>query len=335
MQRSVVTLNRFIVEREREHPGATGTFSNMLQDFTLAVKLVNRAVNQAGLVDVLGEEGHTNVHGERVRKLDAYAHDVVFGAMDHGGHLCLLVSEEAEEPLTIPERFPTGAYVLLVDPLDGSGNIDTGISIGTIFSVHARVSEGRDGGLEDALQPPRRQVAAGYVMYGSSTVLVYTTGDGVHGFTLDPSIGEFILSHPDIRIPEPGARTYAANEGYLDEWGDGQRELIRHLKTPRERGGAGFGQRYVGSLVADAHRTLLKGGLFMYPATPQRPEGKLRLLYEAAPMAYLFEEAGGAATDGTRDILDIEPRDIHQQTPLYLGSRSYVEMAREHLGGTE
>ncbi len=331
MERSVTTLNRFIVEEERRHPRATGAFSNMLQDLTLAVKLVSRAVNRAGLEDVLGEEGRENIHGESVQKLDDYAHEVVVRAMDHGGHLCLIVSEEADEPIRIPERFPTGEYVLLVDPLDGSSNIDTGIPVGTIFSVHSRRSAGRDGTVEDALQPLRGQEAAGYVLYGSSTILVYTTGDGVHGFTLDPTIGEFVLSHPDIRLPEPGARTYAVNEGYRDGWSEAQCELVRHLKTRRDRSGAGFGQRYVGSLVADVHRTLLKGGLFMYPGTEDRPEGKLRLLYEAAPMAWIVEEAGGAATDGVRDILDLEPRTIHQRTPLYLGGRRWVETARERL----
>lgn len=333
MERSVLTLNRFILEEERKHPRATGTFTSLLQDFTLAVKLVSRAVNRAGLVDILGEEGYRNVHGEEVRKLDDYAHDVIFRAMDHGGHLCLIVSEEAEEPLRIPERFPTGDYVLLMDPLDGSGNIDTGLPIGTIFSIHSRVSEGRDGSVEDALQAASRQVAAGYVLYGSSTVLVYSTGEGVHGFTLDPSIGEFVLSHRDIRIPEPGARIYSVNEGYTDAWSEEQRELVRHLKTSRTEGGAGCGQRYVGSLVADVHRTLLEGGLFMYPPTEERPAGKLRLLYEVAPMAFLCEEAGGAATDGVRDILDLEPGGIHERMPLYLGSRPYVELAREYLSG--
>lgn len=334
MDRSLVTLNRHIIEEERRYPEASGSFSNMLQDITLAAKLINRAVNKAGLVDVLGETGAENVHGERVRKLDEYSHDVMVAAMDHGGHLCVMASEEAEELIPIPEQFPVGDYVLLFDPLDGSGNIDANISIGTIFSIHQRVSgpgEGRDGGLEDCLQPGRAQVGAGYVLYGSSTILVYTTGDGVHGFTLDPSIGEFVLSHPDIRIPDPGKRIYSVNEGYWEKWDPSQREMVDHMKSGRENGGGGFSHRYVGSLVADFHRTLLYGGVFMYPANRESPDGKLRLLYEAAPLALLAEEAGGAASNGRKPVLDVQPTDLHQRTPLYIGNSEYVEMAREYL----
>ena len=333
MDRSVVTLNRFIVEQERKLPEATGSFSDLLQDLTLAAKLVHRAVTRAGLVadDVLGETGDRNVHGDRVKKLDAYAHEVVVAAMDHGGHLCVMGSEEAEGLVPIPERFPLGEYVLLFDPLDGSTNIDANISVGTIFSVHRRVSEVGDGSepwrLEDCLQAGHRQLAAGYVLYGSSTMLVYTTGDGVHGFTLDPSLGEFVLSHPDIRIPDPGRRIYSVNEGHRAGWSDGQRALVERLKDGDGEGRGGFSGRYVGSLVADVHRTLLYGGLFMYPARADAPRGKLRLLYEAAPLARVVEEAGGAASDGRRPILEIEPEGLHQRTPLYLGNRDYVEMA--------
>lgn len=332
MDRSVVTLNRFIVEREREHPGARGAFSSVLQDLTLAAKLVDRAVRKAGLVDVLGETGAENVHGERVRKLDEYAHDVVVAAMDHGGHLCVMASEESEGLISVPERFPVGDYVLLFDPLDGSGNIDAALSIGTIFSIHERRTdpgEGRDGELEDCLQPGRRQVAAGYVLYGASTIMVYTTGDGVHGFTLDPSIGEFVLSHRDIRIPEPQRPIYSVNEGHWSAWDEGQRAFVRRLKE----GDPPFSHRYVGSMVADVHRTLLYGGLFMYPANRKSPRGKLRLLYEAAPVAKILEEAGGAASDGERPILEIQPEALHQRTPLFLGNRSYVELACDYAGG--
>jgi len=240
-----------------------------------------------------------------------------------------MASEEAEGLIMIPEEFPTGDYVLLFDPLDGSSNIDANISIGTIFSVHRRISGGRDGTLEDCLQAGSKQVAAGYVMYGSSTVLVYTTGNGVHGFTLDPSIGEFLLSHPDIRIPDPGKKIYSVNEGNFPTWSRGQQDLVTHFRS------GGFSERYVGSLVADFHRTLLYGGVFMYPADSKSPNGKLRLLYEAAPLAMIAEQAGGKATDGRRDIRSIEPTALHQRCPLYMGDANWVDLAGEYLAMEE
>lgn len=325
---SVVTLSRHIVEEERKHPEATGRFSNILYDIALAAKLISREVNKAGLVDILGRTGETNVHGESVQKLDLFADRVLYNAMDHTGNLCCIASEEHPEVLPIPERFPSGDYALLYDPLDGSSNIDVNVSIGTIFSIHRKVSEGERGCLEDCLQPGHRQLAAGYVVYGSSTMLVYTSGAGVHGFTLDPSIGEFLLSHPDIRIPEPPARTYSVNEAYSARWSEGQRRLVEHLKS----GGEGsFRARYIGSLVADVHRTLLRGGIFMYPGDARNPSGKLRLLYEAAPMAMICRQAGGRASDGTRDILDVVPRSLHERTPLYLGSSAFVDLAESFL----
>lgn len=330
MERSVVTINRFITEQERRHPEATGAFSNILYDLALAAKMVSNAVNKAGLVDILGKVGRENVHGEDVRKLDEYADDVIFRAVDHGGYLCALGSEEQEDPLRIPEKFPVGEYVLLYDPLDGSSNIDANVSIGTIFSIHRRVSSGcRDGTLEDLLQPGHRQLAAGYVVYGSATMLVFTTGNGVHGFTLDPSIGEFLLSHPKIEIPVPGKRIYSVNEGYFTRWSEGQQRLVRRLRG--EDGSKSFSGRYIGSLVADFHRTLLYGGVFMYPASSDAPNGKLRLLYECAPLAMICEAAGGLATDGRQRILDIQPETLHQRTPLYIGSRQHVEMATDFL----
>lgn len=330
MDNAVTTVDRFITEEERRHPEATGAFSNVLYDLCLAAKVISREVNKAGLLDILGGTGRTNVQGEEVQKLDEYAHDLMCDTMCRSGHLCLMASEEEDEPIRIPDRYPTGPYVLLFDPLDGSSNIDANISIGTIFSLHRRVSEGRDGTLADLLQPGSRQIAAGYVLYGSSTMLVFTTGTGVHGFTLDPSIGEFLLSHPDIRIPSPGKKIYSTNEGYFTKWSAAQRDFVRHLRGDREAG-SGFSSRYVGSLVADFHRTLLYGGLFMYPATSAHPNGKLRLMYEVAPMSLICREAGGAATDGQRDTLEIQPEELHQRVPFYVGNREYVELAGEYL----
>lgn len=330
MQRSVITIDRHILEEERLHPAATGAFSSILYDIALAAKLISREVRQAGLVDILGATDEVNVHGEQVRKLDQYAHEVLYKALDHGGYLCCMASEESEEIIPIPDRFPKGKYVVLFDPLDGSSNIDSNISVGTIFSIHRKRTPGADGTLEDCLQRGRRQVAAGYVVYGSSTMLVYTTGSGVHGFTLDPSIGEFLLSHPDIRLPVPGERIYSCNEGNYTGWSDGQRALTDHFKGAHE-GGKPFKARYVGSLVADFHRTLLHGGIFMYPADTKNPHGKLRLLYEAAPMAMIMMQAGGAATNGEQDVLDVAPTELHQRTPLYVGSCEHIELARSYL----
>ena len=328
---SVVTISRHIVEAERKHPEATGSFSAILYDMALAAKIISRDVNKAGLVDILGQTGKTNVHGEMVQKLDMFAHDVIYKAMDHTGNLCCMASEEFADLLPIPDRFPSGDYVLLFDPLDGSSNIDVNVSTGTIFSIHRKVSRGDRGALEDCLQKGSSQVAAGYVVYGSSTMLVYSSGAGVHGFTLDPSIGEFLLSHPDIRMPEPPSRTYSINEAYYDRWSDGQRQLMDHLKS-RDEAAGGFSSRYIGSLVADFHRTLLKGGIFMYPADRRTGTGKLRLLYEAAPLAYIVAHAGGRASDGCQNILDIKPTSLHQKTPLYIGSRELVDLADSYLG---
>ncbi len=327
----VVTLERHIIEAERSHPGATGAFSNILHSITLAAKIISREVNKAGLVDVLGATGDTNIQGESVQKLDLYAQDVIYNAMDHSGHLCCMVSEESEDILPIPEAFPKGEYVLVFDPLDGSSNIDVNASIGTIFAIHRKVSDGEDGTLEDCLQAGRQQLAAGYVLYGSSTMLVYTSGAGVHGFTLDPSIGEFLLSHRNIRIPDPGARLYSINEAYYPRWSVGQQELMQHFKGLSDDSGPSFSSRYIGSLVADFHRTLLKGGIFMYPADSKNPNGKLRLLYEAAPMAMICEQAGGKASNGFGSILDLVPEGLHQRTPLYVGSAPLVELAESYL----
>ncbi|TVR51576.1 MAG: class 1 fructose-bisphosphatase [Gemmatimonadales bacterium] len=330
----IVTIERHIIEEERKHPGARGAFSNILSDMALAAKVISREVNMAGLMDILGQAGHRNVQEEEVQKLDVFAQDVIYRAMDHTGHLCCMGSEEVEELLPIPEKFPAGDYVLLFDPLDGSSNIDVNVSIGTIFAIFRKVSGAERGALEDCIQPGRKQLAAGYVVYGSSTMMVYTTGNGVHGFTLDPSIGEFILSHPNIRIPEPPARSYSVNEAYYSRWSPPMQKLVDHLKgRDGSPGSGGFSSRYVGSLVADFHRTLLRGGLFMYPGDSVNPEGKLRLVYEANPLAFIAEQAGGRATDGEQEILDVQPQGLHQRTPLFIGARSLVDMAHEQLKG--
>jgi fructose-1,6-bisphosphatase I len=328
----VVTIERHIIEGERAHPGATGDFSALLRDLTLAIKVIWREVSKAGLVDILGAVGRENIHGEQVKKLDAFADETIYKAMDHGGHLCVMASEENEEVLHIPDQYPTGKYVLIYDPLDGSSNIDANVTIGTIFSIYRRVTPKGKGTMQDCLQPGYKQVAAGYVIYGSSTMMVYTTGDGVHGFTLDPAIGEFLLSHENIRIPKRG-KIYSVNQGNFHRWDDGMKEYIRYLHEEDTSTGRPYSSRYIGSMVGDVHRTLLYGGIFMYPADSKNPQGKLRLMYEGNPMAFLLEQAGGKASDGKRRVLDIQPATLHQRTPLFLGSEDDVAIAEEFLDG--
>ena len=335
MTKSVVTIERHIIEAERQFPEATGAFSSILYDIAFAAKMIAREVRRAGLNDILGLTGEVNVQGEEVKKLDEFANDVIFKALDHTGHLCGMASEEEEDFIPIPDRFPTGKYCVMYDPLDGSSNIDANVSVGTIFSIHRKVSDHERGCVQDCLQPGTRQVAAGYVVYGSSTMLVYTTGNGVHGFTLEPSIGEFLLSHPNMRIPAPGQRIYSCNEGNYVHWTEEQRRFVDHLKGVDGENAKPFSSRYIGSLVADFHRNLLYGGLFMYPADARSPRGKLRLLYEAAPLAMICEHAGGRASDGTQRILDIVPTALHERTPLYIGTRAYVEEAERFLAGAE
>lgn len=329
--RSVVTIERHIMDQERLHPEATGIFTTILYEIALAAKMIAREVNMAGLIDILGGLDRQNVQGEEVQKLDEWANDVIFQALDHGGTLCCMASEEVEEILPIPDRFSTGPYVLLFDPLDGSSNIDANVSIGTIFSIQRKITDGERGTIEDCLQPGYKQVAAGYVVYGSSTMLVYSTGAGVHGFTLDPMIGEFLLSHPDIRIPDPPKRIYSVNEGNYGNWSDAQRRLVDHLKGLDGENTRPFSSRYIGSLVSDFHRNLLYGGLFMYPADKNNRSGKLRLLYEAAPLAFICEHAGGRATDGRQDINKIMPTALHQRTPLYIGAKPYMDIVKRFL----
>ncbi|HEX8832539.1 MAG TPA: class 1 fructose-bisphosphatase [Longimicrobium sp.] len=334
--KGIITIERHIIEAERQFPEATGAFSSILYDIAFAAKMIGKEVRRAGLADILGYTGEVNVQGEEVRKLDEYANEVLFKALDHTGHLCGMASEEVEDFIPIPDKVPTGNYCVLFDPLDGSSNIDANVSVGTIFSIHRKVSDHPRGCLQDCLQPGFKQVAAGYVVYGSSTMLVYTTGNGVHGFTLEPSIGEFLLSHPDIRIPSPGQRIYSCNEGNYGKWSDGQRRFVDWLKgAGDEPNPKPFSSRYIGSLVADFHRNLLYGGLFMYPADVKSPAGKLRLLYEAAPLAMIAEHAGGKATDGKRRIMEIDPDTLHQRTPLYIGTKAYVDLAARFLEPAE
>jgi fructose-1,6-bisphosphatase I len=322
----VVTISRFLVDQQRLQPEATGAFTDLLGDIALAAKVISREVNKAGLVDILGSADDENVHGEEQQKLYVFANRVVIRALDHTGHVACMASEESEDIIPIPEKFAAGEYVVIFDPLDGSSNIDVNVSIGTIFSIHRKRSKGERGVVGDCLQAGSKQVAAGYVLYGSSTMLVYTSGAGVHGFTLDPSIGEFLLSHPHMMIPEPPKKVYSVNEAYYSRWSPAQQRLVSYMKND-----GGFGSRYIGSFVADIHRTLLQGGIFMYPADSGSPRGKLRLLYEAAPMAMIVEQAGGRASDGSQNLLDIVPEALHERTPLYMGASEFVDLAERYL----
>ncbi len=327
-----MTLERHIMEEERKHPKATGEFSGLLHALSLAVKLVWREVTKAGLVNILGKTDRMNISGDEVKKLDEFADETIYKAMDHGGYLCVMASEENENLLHIPEHYPRGKYVLLYDPLDGSGNIDANITVGTIFSVLMRVTPFGEEALEDVLQPGYKQVAAGYALYSSSMMFVYSTGRGVHGFTLDPSVGEFLLSHENIRIPKRGS-IYAVNEGNYNRWEPNMRRYIDWLKTEDKADGRPYSLRYIGSLVADVHRTLMYGGIYCYPADTKNPNGKLRLLYENNPLAFIVEQAGGAASDGKQRIMDIQPTKLHQKTPLFIGSEEDVRIVEEFLAG--
>jgi fructose-1,6-bisphosphatase I len=331
-QDKFMTLERFIHEQEDRHPRATGEFSGLLHDMALAAKLVWREVSKAGLVNVLGTTDRMNVSGDAVKKLDVFADETIFKAMDHGGHICVMASEENEDILHIPDQYKAGKYVLLYDPLDGSSNIDANITIGSIFSIFKRVSTSGKGTLADCLQPGYRQAAAGYVIYGSSTMFVYSTGHGVHGFTLDPSVGEFLLSHYNIRIPTKG-KIYSLNEGNFSNWEPGMQKYIQYLKETDQKTGRPYSLRYIGTMVGDAHRTLLYGGIFAYPGDRKNPEGKLRLMYECNPMAYLFDQAGGKSSDGVQSVLKVEPKTLHQRTPVFLGSSEDILTCEEFLKG--
>lgn len=321
----VTTLGQFIIERQAEFPYAKGELSRLLRDIGIASKIVNREVNKAGLVDILGEHGTMNVQGEEVKKLDVYANDQFISALSAGGETCAVASEENDGIVHIRSDISKNAkYIVCVDPLDGSSNIDVNVSIGTIFSIYRRLTIGGPSNEDDYLQKGIKQVAAGYVIYGSSTMLVYTTGHGVNGFTLDPSIGEFCLSHPDMKCPQKG-NIYSINEGNSSHFPEGVKQYITWCKEEDKSTGRPYSSRYIGSLVADFHRNLLKGGIFMYPSTAKSPKGKLRLLYECNPLAFLIEHAGGKASDGYNRILDIQPESLHQRTPLFIGSAQMID----------
>lgn len=329
----IITIERFILDQQRGFPDATGALTALLYDLALAAKIISSRTTRAGLAEILGSTGEENVQGEEVQKLDRFAERTIYRLNDHTGRLAVMASEEVEDVIPIPDQFPAGKYVLMYDPLDGSSNIDYNVSVGTIFSIHRRTSLGNGAGtLEDCLQPGRSLVAAGYIIYGSSTMMVYSAGQGVHGFTLDPSIGEFLLSHPNIRVPSK-PKYYSVNQGYERYWSAGVRRYTEWLQGENAEGKE-LSQRYIGSLVADFHRNLLTGGVFYYPADkkdPTKPQGKLRLLYEAAPLAFLVEQAGGYASDGHRPILDIHPDELHQRVPLYIGNRDLVEKAEQFI----
>lgn len=320
---SVVTIEKFILEQESKYPEATGELSSLLYDIALAAKIIAAAIRRAGLVSIIGSADSENVQGEVQQKLDIFANETIKGALLHTGRVCVMGSEEDENIIPVPLQYHPGKYAVLYDPLDGSSNIDVNAAVGTIFSIYRRVTfEGR-GTVTDVLQPGCKQVAAGYVMYGSSTMLVYTTGQGVHGFTLDPTIGEFLLCHPRIITPRVGTY-YSVNESNFGRWSKGVQTAVRALKGDQPDRMKPKNSRYAGSLVADFHRNLINGGIFLYPADTKNPKGKLRLLYEANPMAFIAEQAEGSATDGTNRILDIEPESLHQRTPLVIGSREDV-----------
>lgn len=328
----ITTIEKHILDQQRQHPEATGILTSLLYDIALAGKVISSKTTRAGLAEILGRTEEVNIQGEIVQKLDQFADLTIYRLNDHTGRLAVLASEENEQPLPIPEHYPTGKYVLLYDPLDGSSNIDFNIPIGTIFSVYRRISESGPGTLEDCLQPGINLVAAGYIIYGSSTMLVYSTGDGVHGFTLDPSVGEFLLSHPNICIPQDPVY-FSVNLGNRKYWSEGVKRYTDYLQGLDEQRKA-LSLRYVGSLVADFHRNLLAGGVFYYPADykdPKKPTGKLRLLYEAAPLAFLAEQASGYASDGVHRILNIMPEALHQRIPLFIGNRDLVEKAEEFI----
>jgi fructose-1,6-bisphosphatase I len=320
--RPIMTVQQHILQEQKRFPGASGEFSWLLSGITLATKMIQAQVRRAGLTNILGSHGEVNVQGEVQQKLDVYANESLLHCLQLRESIGILASEENERPITVNFESPRANYAVVFDPLDGSSNIDVNVSVGTTFSILKRPDDGAANVDEWVLQPGTRQVAAGYVVYGSSTILVYTVGNGVHGFTLDPSVGAYVLSHENIRMPRQG-KYYSVNEAYRDTFPPEYQTYLDRLRTGAL--GREYALRYIGSMVADIHRTLLKGGVFLYPPTESAPEGKLRLLYEANPIAFIAEQAGGIATDGRRRILDIVPTSIHQRTPLIVGSAAEMD----------
>lgn len=327
----VKTLGEFIVEKQADFQYSKGELSRLLSDIGIAAKIVHREVNKAGIADILGETGDVNVQGEQVKKLDVYANNQFIAALSVGGECCAIASEENEEIIIVDNKVSSNAkYVVALDPLDGSSNIDVNVSIGTIFSIYRRVSLSGPGTLEDFLQPGTEQVAAGYILYGSSTMMVYTTGKGVNGFTLDPSIGEFCLSHPNMETPKKG-KFYSINEGNYVHFPEGVKKFIKYCQEEDTATGRPYSSRYIGSAVADFHRNLIKGGVFLYPTTSASPKGKLRLVYECNPLAFIIEQAGGKASTGSKRIMEVVPTTLHQRSPLFIGSRDMVEKVEDML----
>ncbi len=325
------TLGQFIIEKQADFPYAKGELSRLLRDIGIAAKLVNREVNKAGLVDIIGEAGTENVQGENQKKLDVYANEQFISALTFGGECCVIVSEENDEYIHIEGEVSKNAkYIVAIDPLDGSSNIDVNVNVGTIFSIYRRKSTSGKPTMDDILQKGVEQVAAGYVTYGSSTMLVYTTGKGVNGFTLDPSIGEFCLSHPDMRIPKDG-HIYSINEGHYTHFPDGVKKYIKYCQVEDKGTNRPYTSRYIGSMVADLHRNLILGGIFIYPVTASAPNGKLRLVYECNPMAFIIEQAGGKASNGYQRILELDVTNLHQRSAIFIGSENMVAKAEEMM----
>jgi fructose-1,6-bisphosphatase I len=325
------TLGQFIIEKQADFPYAKGELSRLLRDIGIAAKIVNREVNKAGLVEILGETGTTNIQGERVKKLDVFANEQFISALKNGGEVCAIASEENDEIIPVESEISKNAkYVVAMDPLDGSSNIDVNVSVGTIFSIYRRTTLNGPGTIEDFMQRGTEQVAAGYIIYGSSCMLVYTTGKGVNGFTLDPSIGEFCLSHPNLQTPKAG-HVYSINEGNYLHFPEGVKKYIKYCQEEDKVTNRPYSSRYIGSGVADIHRNLIVGGVYIYPTTTKSPNGKLRLLYECNPLAFIIEQAGGKATTGSKRIMELDIKELHQRTPLFVGSSEMVDTAMDFM----